>query len=107
MCANRYLRSAHALTLFPDSQELVGPEDNDRLRLLITQLSRRAIRRAPADEYISFARWVARKPYHIGYSSYGGMGQGFWGSEEEWEREYDEWNSDSENLSAVDADEDE
>jgi hypothetical protein len=42
-----------------------------------TEISRRAIRPTPTDEFGSFTRWVLRSPVPIGYSC--AVGQGFWG----------------------------
>lgn len=50
----------------------------DMTRKFFTEVSRRAIRPTPIDEYTAFGRWILRKAPRIGYS-YGGLGQGFFG----------------------------
>jgi len=46
--------------------------------MLRRQLSRRALRHKPEDEFKDFACWIRRDPGSIAGANYGGMGQGFW-----------------------------
>lgn len=65
-------------------------EDENRARKFFTEISRRAIRPTPTDEYIAFAAWITRDAPMIGYS-YGGFGgQGFFGWSES-DDEEDNW----------------
>lgn len=43
-------------------------DEYDKLRLLVTNLSKRSIRSAPDDEFQAFARWVGRIPQRVGFS---------------------------------------
>ncbi|KAF8319264.1 hypothetical protein DL93DRAFT_2164482 [Clavulina sp. PMI_390] len=56
------------LWAFRAANAILDSEVNDRTRLLITQLSKRAIRSKPEDEFASFARWVTTPPLKIGFS---------------------------------------
>lgn len=62
----------------------------DMTRKFFTEVSRRAIRPTPTDEYVAFGRWITRTPPWIGYSC-GGLGQGFFGwTDSEYEDEDEE-----------------
>jgi hypothetical protein len=60
------------------SNYTLTPPHEERTRLLRRQLSRRALRRKPEDEYKDFIEWIKRSPGGISGYSYGAMGQGFW-----------------------------
>ncbi|KAG8760742.1 hypothetical protein FRC14_002038 [Serendipita sp. 396] len=68
-------------------QGAIEESDEYRCRRLKRQLSRRALRAKPEDEFRDFASWVCRKPGGVSGIYYGSMGQGFWeevlGEEEE------------------------
>ncbi|KAG8809114.1 hypothetical protein FRC17_003608 [Serendipita sp. 399] len=63
---------------FMFTQGVTEEEDDDRYRRFQRQLSRRAIRAKPEDEFKDFASWISRKPGGISGYNYGAMGQGFW-----------------------------
>jgi hypothetical protein len=50
----------------------------ERTRLLTRQLSRRALRRKPEDEYNDFIEWIIRSPGGISGYHFGHGGPGFW-----------------------------
>jgi hypothetical protein len=43
-------------------------EYDTRLKIFVTNLSKRAIRKRPDDESEAFARWVGRTPIAIGFT---------------------------------------
>ncbi|KAG8803903.1 hypothetical protein FRC16_002398 [Serendipita sp. 398] len=59
-------------------QGAIEESDEYRCRRLKRQLSRRALRAKPEDEFRDFASWVCRKPGGVSGIYYGSMGQGFW-----------------------------
>ncbi len=44
-------------------------EPDERCKILMTNISRRAIRRSEHDEMAAFVRWIGRAPYHYGNES--------------------------------------
>lgn len=65
----------------------------DMTRKFFTEVSRRAIRPTPTDEYTAFGLWITRGTPRIGYS-YGGLGQGFFGWTDSDDGEEDDEESD-------------
>jgi hypothetical protein len=63
---------------FMYSNSIMRSSPEEKTMLLRRQLSRRALRRKPEDEYEDFAAWIERYPGRIAGYNYGGMGQGFW-----------------------------
>jgi hypothetical protein len=60
------------------SNSIMSRPEEEKTMLLKRQLSRRALRRKPEDEYEDFAAWIQRDPGRIAGYEYGGLGQGFW-----------------------------
>ncbi|PVF98266.1 hypothetical protein CPB86DRAFT_362005 [Serendipita vermifera] len=67
-----------AVWSFMYSNYIMRSTHEERTRLLIRQLSRRALRRKSEDEYKDFMEWIRRDPGGISGYHYGAMGQGFW-----------------------------
>jgi hypothetical protein len=60
-------RAYEVLWSFHAANAVLDATYDDRIAMLVTQLSKRAIRKTPEDEFASFARWVGRVPIRIGY----------------------------------------
>ncbi|KAF8320032.1 hypothetical protein DL93DRAFT_2164204 [Clavulina sp. PMI_390] len=56
------------LWAFRATNAIMYSEEHDRTQILVTQLSKRAIRSQPEDEFASFARWVTTPPLKIRFS---------------------------------------
>jgi hypothetical protein len=67
ICSN-ILGTFEILWAFRSANHDLAVEAFSRADRLVTQLSKRAIRRSPEDEYIAFARWVGKVPIPIGFS---------------------------------------
>ncbi|KAF9516903.1 hypothetical protein BS47DRAFT_1359908 [Hydnum rufescens UP504] len=70
-------RVHEVLWSFYRSHDFLEARDIDTTHRFYTEISRRATRPTPTDEFGSFTRWVLRSPVPIGYSC--AVGQGFWG----------------------------
>lgn len=82
------------------SNSLMQIEEEVRIHALITQLSRRALRRKSEDEFKDFAYWVRRDPGDISGERYGPIGQGFWPDAEEYD-DYDDEDDEDEDEDGV------
>ncbi|PVF98264.1 hypothetical protein CPB86DRAFT_797412 [Serendipita vermifera] len=67
-----------AVWSFMYSNSIMRSSPEEKTMLLRRQLSRRALRRKPEDEYKDFISWIKRDPGRIAGYNYGGLGQGFW-----------------------------
>ncbi|KAF9521015.1 hypothetical protein BS47DRAFT_1480977 [Hydnum rufescens UP504] len=69
---DRWIEEAYeVLWSFHAANAVLDATYDDRVAMLVTQLSKRAIRKTPEDEFASFPRWVGRVPIpiHIGYGN--------------------------------------
>lgn len=92
-CVHPVTRVNEILWSFYRSHNCLLLPIEDLTRKFFTEVSRRAIRPTPTDEFTSFARWITRIPPPIGYS-YGGFGgQGFFGWTDSEGEDEDPWGS--------------